>query len=38
MFVLQVTAKLLVHVSLIGGSELYLNNMTDQKRQSGENK
>lgn len=38
MFVLQVMAKLLVHVNLIGGSERYLNNMTDQERQSDENK
>lgn len=38
MFVLQVMAELLVHVNLIGGSELYLNNMTDQERRSDENK
>lgn len=37
-FVLQVMAKLLVHVNLIGGSELYLNNTTDQERQSDENR
>lgn len=38
MFVLQVMTKLLVHVNLIGGSEVYLNNMTDQKHQSDKNK
>lgn len=37
MFVLQVMAKLLVHVNLIGGSELHLNNMTDQERRSDAN-
>lgn len=37
-FVLKVTAKLLVHVNLIGVSELYLNNTTDPQRQSDENK
>lgn len=37
-FVLKVMAKLLVHVNLIGGSELYLNNMTDRERRSDENK
>lgn len=36
--VLKVMAKLLVHVNLIGGSELYLNNMTDQEHRSDENK
>lgn len=38
MFVLHVMAKLLVHVNLIGGSELYLNNMTVQEHRSDENK
>lgn len=37
MFVLQVMAKLLVHVNLIGGSELRLSNMTDQERRSDAN-
>lgn len=35
---LKLMAKLLVHVNLIGGSELYLNNMTDQEHRSDENK
>lgn len=38
MFVLQVMAKLSVHVNLIGGSELYPNNMTEQECRSDGNK